>query len=464
LIDIVRLFNQGESSRTGPPSLHNEDIRQTASPVAITLLALLLLSSAQLVHSTLPPRTFLNRSLGLIPDKARPTALAYDSQDGRLYVLNEAGNISVISPVLKSLPNGSEVLTGYSVLNKNLIVGQGSDTIVYALNVNTLYITNHKTNSVIGVSGSVSYTNGTVVTPPKIIANISVPFFPLWDCLSGNSLYVVSDHGNISVIDTAKNRIVANIPYSTFFNGLACGTLSGEIYLTTFSGQVLAVNATTSKANTIFSGPTPSCCYYPVFDPANGALYVEQGQSVLVIDTRAPAVVANVSLNSLSGIPGTMLLDPINNLVFVSTMLDQTAVIDSYSNTVISGIPLSGVPNPYPVAYALDLAHKVLYTDFLQGAIQVNSFSLGAGNQTATTTQTVTTTQATTSSVVFKTTRTASTVTLIESSTVTSYTTVTSSSITSQENQTALALLAVVGLVTAVETVYIIYGRRRHSP
>ena len=441
----------------------------SAYTAVVFLVIILLASKASFASSG---RIFIRGPSGLIADPGLPEAIAL-AQDGRLYALDQTGNLSVYYPYFETLPNGSLSLSGYSPLNESLNVG--GDSMTYAPEVNTLYIANLMTGRMVAVSTAVSYTNGTIVTPPQVVANITMPYPTFLNCLEGNILYLLDGYdynngnANITEINVSTNAIITTvgIPLGSLTYSIACGD-NGDVFLGGYEG-VAMVNVTAGTSTWIYTWSGPPVSGPVAFDQSNGLVYTILGDNVIAINPGTATVVANMSFPQGSN-PSAMQVDASDNLIFLGLATNQVDVIDGSSNTVISSIPTSGVSSPYPVAFAVDPVHRVLYTCFLQGAVQVNSFFL-EGVVTQTLTRTATTSLHSTSVL---TERTTATVVLVSLSTTTA-TVATTYTQTSAKilNQTSVrttapsslgtfALIGALGTVSAlvlVETIYILRGR-----
>jgi YVTN family beta-propeller protein len=174
---------------------------------------------------------------------------------------------------------------------------------------------------------------------------------------SGNHFSAGGDMGNVTVIDTSKNRAIVNItePFGHTPRELAYDSANGKLFVAdVYSGTVSVIDTSTNKI--IDSIPVGSITDGVVYDSANGNVYViNAGSPVSVINGSTDKVIASVAVgtNSLDGV-----FDPANGDVYVFNQgSGSVSVINGATNIVTTTI--SGLSSP--VAGTFDSASGKIY-------------------------------------------------------------------------------------------------------
>jgi YVTN family beta-propeller protein len=273
-----------------------------------------------------------------------PVGIAYDSDNGDIYVTNDQyvthgfSNVSVISGV------DNKVV-------KKITVGNSPTGIAFDIDNGYLYVANCG-------SGNMSVIDG---TNNSVVASIPVT---LTSCTIGSKWYmnyagVTYDHGNhfiyvsnyanssVSVVNTSTNSVVKSIAVTGDPWGIAYDPSNGYVYVTDgYQKEVNVIDDTTNQVvDNITVGTNPAGIEY---DPANGDIYVANaGNYVLnpigdgtisVIDGATDNVLTTIPVH---GYPWSVTYDSGNGCIY-ETDSNTTVmnVISDTTNTVIDTIPI----------------------------------------------------------------------------------------------------------------------------
>lgn len=166
---------------------------------------------------------------------------------------------------------------------------------------------------------------------------------------SGTRVYVASLTTNsVAVIDTATNTVSATVPVSGSPIGVALNPAGTRVYVTTiFSNNVSVIDtATNAVVATIPVGTTPAGI---AVNPSGTRAYVaimgtgdNPGSTVQVIDTATNAVIANVAVGLA---PQAVAVNPTGTRAYVTVAgTYSVVVIDTATNRVVGSIPVGGSP------------------------------------------------------------------------------------------------------------------------
>jgi len=438
----------------------------------LLVLPLLVLSGAfAALPSPLTPahRTFAARLLVTIPDDNSPSGLAFDSEVApyagfsEVDAVNQGGNISEVAVAPSYYLNGSVAGYGYEELSNNsLPVGLGSDRIIYAPRVNTFYVLNNAESRVIAFKGPVYLSNGTALSPPNLVANITVGTGPVDECYDPfpglGAIYVLNwISQSVGVINASSDRAMGNftVPAMGPYTNVACDSWDGTFFLVTASGILARLNSSSDAIDdtVIAAGPTTwEAVTSLTFDSQNGLLYAVNSveRAVTVVNPQSLEIVANITMPAT---PWALAVDNVDGLVFVSAK-NQTVVIDGYENQILSefSIPLG------PFAFAVDPVNKYLYASYETGIILAFGFSTGLAPGTETSTVTTTSSTTLTTPKVIAVTQTLTTSYTLPSKTITLTSTETSTA-PSQLGGTSIAVMLAVAAALVAESLYVAYRR-----
>ncbi len=277
-----------------------------------------------------------------------PVALAFDSATGDVFVSNEgAGTVSVISTALM-LGAPTPSLLGQAEIAGSTGAGLTIPSVAYPTGVaydtenGDVYVVNYDDDSVTVVNGS---TNAVVGSP------ITVGGYPIsiaYDSENGE-LYVTSYYGgSVVVISGVTNTVVGSaIAVGDYPIGVAYDSGNGELYVANSGANSVSVingatNTVVGSAITVGSGPVGV-----EYDGANGDVYVTNGgtDTVSVISGASNAVVGTAI--TVGGSPQGAAYDSANGYLYVANSdSNSVSVIDGATNAVVgSAIPVGSDPN-----------------------------------------------------------------------------------------------------------------------
>jgi YVTN family beta-propeller protein len=309
--------------------------------------------------------TATNQIIDTIPVGGEPLAMAYDSLSGNIYVSNVDGNMVLINSTTNKVVNtiaigrypGDLVYSPYNGdLYFNAYFGIGyldnisvisSSRNIVIKNVSTCYhplrilclADNYQSNIVVNPSNGYIYIgnpNGNVsvlnTATNKIIDTILIggdPSTMAYDPSNGN-IYIGSSNGNVSVLNTATNHIIDTISARIFASSMAYDPSNGNIYIGSSNGNLSVLNTATNQIiATIPVGGDPSTMAY---DPSNGNIYIGNSNmygsssgNVSVLNTATNQIIDTIevckdgSINSNTGYVGSSIAyDPLNGYLYVA--------------------------------------------------------------------------------------------------------------------------------------------------
>lgn len=163
-------------------------------------------------------------------------------------------------------------------------------------------------------------------------------------------LYIAHLGANlVTVVDTARLQVVADIPDIAQVHGVLAVPDLGRVYATaTGDNQLVAIDARTLRV--VARAPAGD---YPdglAYDPDTGHLFVsdETGGTVTVVDARTTQRLATIPLG---GEAGNTQDDPVGRRVLTAVQSrDQLAAIDPRSDRVVGRYNLPGCRHPHGLA------------------------------------------------------------------------------------------------------------------
>jgi YVTN family beta-propeller protein len=227
-----------------------------------------------------------------------------------------------------------------------------------------LYVSNYIGGTVAVISGE------TVVSTVRVGSDPITPFF---DPQNGYIYVPNYDSNYVSVISGTTNAVIANVTVVVGANGGVFDPANRDIYLTgspptnqgilccDVPGFVLIISAETNAlignitlnfenpsalapAPLTISGLNPDYPSAPVFDPANGDIYVSNGggNTTSVISGETNSLLTNVVVGLG---PDTPAFDPLNGDVYVPNQNGGTvSVISSATNAVVATVEVERAP------------------------------------------------------------------------------------------------------------------------
>ena len=223
-----------------------------------------------------------------------------------------------------------------------------------------------------GTVSVISSSTNKVVSSVRVGAAYVEPWPPLLNPQNGDIYVPMASADFVVVISGATNTVVANFTIGEgVFSGMAFDPANGDVYLTNDVGQVLIISG---RTNTVVGtlvlnfgttcdpmreipqdipcsqaqdGPSP-----PVFDPANGDIFISNGggNTVSVISGATNSLVTNVVVG---GGPETPVLDPANGDFYVSNWNSNwnsgngytVSVISATTNALVATVKVGGQPD-----------------------------------------------------------------------------------------------------------------------
>lgn len=269
-----------------------------------------------------------------IPVGGSPMGIAYDPENGYVYVVNSgSNNVTVINGLTDALV-------------ASIPVGPAPwDVAYYGANQN-VYVTEELNVSVAEIS---SRSNSVLATLPVGLAPIGIAADPI----DGSLAVACAGSGNVTVVYGSTGLTVASISVNSPLN-LAFDAVNDEIFVTSSVADVSGQNYVT-----VISGSSDDAVgYIPVglptngiaYDPANGLVYATetlvspvQGAPsfVAVMNATNETVVGDVTVGPT---PQGVAFDPENDEIFVADPPSSLTVIDGSTNQVLGTLPMGLIP------------------------------------------------------------------------------------------------------------------------
>ena len=231
--------------------------------------------------------------VGSVPVGSMPWDVAYDNGNGYLYVTNENSNsVSVINGV-------TDAVVG------SIPVGVNPYDVAYDRGNGYLYVTNENSNSVSVINGVTDAVVGSVPVG-------SNPQGVAYD--SGNGyLYVANSNcssspcgqGNVSVINGVTDAVVGSIPVGIEPESVAYDSGNGYLYVTNTNCTTGSLSTCGQSNVSVINGVTDAVVgsipvgvdpYGVAYDGGNGYLYVTNGGWSVSIITNGPQTISSVTV------------------------------------------------------------------------------------------------------------------------------------------------------------------------
>lgn len=280
-----------------------------------------------------------------------PQGIAFDPQNGLLYVTNWApNNLSLVNPVSKAVVG-------------TIGVGQAPFGVALDPTNGHLYVVDDYSNNITVVNTSTFHTIGSIPTGVG-------PWSIVLDSVNGD-FYVPNTSGanNTTVIDPRTGLQVASITVGYDSTDVAFDPANDRIFVTNAqSDNVSVINPTSNKAiRSLAVGNWPEGIAY---DPGNGDLYVANtvADNVSVINASTYASVATIPVGAG---PGDVAFDPATGYVYVTDQFsDNLTVIDPAVQTSVASLTMGDSPDPVE----FDSANGNLYVgNVLSGNLSIVS-------------------------------------------------------------------------------------------
>ncbi|MCI4322867.1 MAG: PKD domain-containing protein [Thermoplasmata archaeon] len=271
---------------------------------------------------------------------SNPSALAYDSGMGEVFVANEGtNNVSVISDSTNTVV-------------ASVAVGNEPDSIAYDSAKGELFVSNYQDDNVSVISDATN----------TIVTNISVGIHPIsvvYDSGMGEVFVAELGDGNVSVINDTTNTVVATVLVGGGPLAVAYDSGMGEVFVANYYNNTVNVisDASNTVVATIAVGDGP---YGAAYDAAKGEVFIPNyyNNTVNVISDASNTVVATVAVGDA---PDAVAYDSGTGEVFVANENDYTvSAINDTSNLAVGTVPVGG-PYAYPDAVAYDSGQGELF-------------------------------------------------------------------------------------------------------
>jgi YVTN family beta-propeller protein len=282
--------------------------------------------------------------LATISNISSPTGLAYDPENGYLYVADgSADNVSVLNAsngtLVATIPVGPEPFalavdptaglvyvsnsfaSNVSVINvsKNAVVrtvtvGESPADVQYYAPKNEILVASEYSNNTTLLNASTSASIGSIASGYSSWGLAIDPTAKL--------VYATQEQtGNLSIASLATNSVRTTVPVSSWVEGVAFDAATNEVFVVDSVGDNLTAFNATSFAN-LGNVPTGWVPGDVAVDPVDGLVYVtnQYSDNVSVIDPVSQTVVASIAVGSS---PYPMAFDPANDELFVANTLSN---------------------------------------------------------------------------------------------------------------------------------------------
>lgn len=293
-----------------------------------------------------------NRIVATIPVTGGPLSLAYDGDNGNLYVVQHSANsLSVINATR------NEVVATIVVPPAYASDAEGLDDIVYDSATQELFVTDYAGGSVrvYNATNDTNVANINSIDPTGIACNPSV-----------HEVYVAED-GYLQVISDRENKEIAHGHTGSYPEGVAFVGGEDEVFVANSGSNNVSVISTSSfrTVANISVGTYPLSVLY---DPTEGLVFVANSGS------NNMSVISEISNKVGSSIetgvdPAAMADDPGKGSIYVGLVDSRMAVysVSTLRQTALFWIGFS------PVAIAYDSAMGELFVASINGVVSVIS-------------------------------------------------------------------------------------------
>jgi YVTN family beta-propeller protein len=350
--------------------------RGLGAPVAALSVALLILVAA-FVYIAFSPKQATSTSSTIAPSSSATGGGTSATSTNQISTSYSTTSTSGVSSAATSATSSSAITVFQSMPTSSAPPRQGG---VFDAANGDIYWSNFDNGTVSVISNSTNK----VVASVRVGAAYVEPWPPLLDPQNGDIYVPMASAGFVAVISGATNTVVANFTIGEgVFSGMAFDPSNGDIYLTNDVGQVLIISGETNTvvgSITLDFGP-PACepmsefpsnipCSQaqdgpspPVFDPANGDIYVCNGggDSMSIMSGATNSLVTNIKFSSS---PGNPVFDPANGDIYVPVG-GAVSVISGATNALVATVKVGGQPDqPFVNSINGDIYVASANTDF----------------------------------------------------------------------------------------------------
>jgi YVTN family beta-propeller protein len=316
-----------------------------------------------------------------IPAGPAPRAVAVNSRTDRIYVVNEAGAVTVIDGATDSIVT-------------SLTVGSGPVAIAVNTKTDRAYVANQFGLSVSVIDGVTNSIEATLnMSPFGIPVGVAVDS-------RRNLVYVLNGdfHSGVIVVSGDTNQVIGNIQFSTRDCvdpvDIAVNPKTNRLYVTCPAAapnglggpanNLLVIDGSTRSTSVVTVGGQQGPLHVAV-NPKTDLVYVTgqgpQGcggsgsffcEIVSVIDGSTNTVVNSFETGTVNGTRGFIALNPKTYRIYVINEFSQSlTVIDAKTNQIVDHVGVG----PFPFGMAANVKTNLLYVANAQG----NSLSVIAG-------------------------------------------------------------------------------------
>lgn len=228
--------------------------------------------------------------------------------------------------------------------------GTGIGGSQFASQVQVLSLTSNTNAQLAGAATVVPEVTG----PQAMLIHVGgAPWGETYDPANARLFVASTSNGNVSVVDTITNRVVANVSFPAYYDSYKpiFDASDGLVYVSLSPFQMSAINATTD----LIAGSTSigSGLEGEAYDPANGDIYVADltSNTVTVFSgENATVPFTNISAITVGQNPYGVGFDAVTGDVYVANEGDSSvSIIDCRTNQVVGLLPAIQ-PGPAVVA------------------------------------------------------------------------------------------------------------------
>ena len=236
---------------------------------------------------------------GRIIVKSYPEQMAYDNKTGNIYIANKyAHNVLVMNSTDKIIDR--------------IHVGNSPDNVIYDWFNNYIYVANRYSNNITIINGENN----------RIQHSIHIPYNPDAIFLNRNNkdIYVLNYYSNnVTVINTGTEKYVGNVSLGASPREISLDTENDNMYITTnnASHSIYIVNSNNRIIRSVNSSSYLN--WGIVYDKYNNLIYISNPweRYISVFNPDTDNFTGKISISH--GFAGSMLLDPYNHLMYVTS-------------------------------------------------------------------------------------------------------------------------------------------------
>ncbi|HTS32434.1 MAG TPA: YncE family protein [Thermoplasmata archaeon] len=327
-------------------------------------------STSELAVAVEPAAGQTDKVIATISDVSSPTTGTFDPASGDVYLPDTTLG-------LDSGSNGTNLTVIDGATNAvSSVINLGPDayyeTPTYVPSNSELYVSDQN-GSTLTINNVTAFSGTDTLVANIDTGNASWPTTPVYDPVN-KYLYVADQntftfdaaYDNVSVINTATNSVVTQIPVGLGPDSGVYDPADGDIYVPNFdfgSGWNLSIiNASSNTVIATLSGLSSPIT--PVYDPVNQEVYVPGGglNSSNITVIKGTSVVTTIEVNSLdTGDLVTPVVDPVSGDVFVTLYATGGMEVLSPANAVVTTISIGSLNSFYNHPSTYDPANGEVY-------------------------------------------------------------------------------------------------------